>query len=53
MTVNRRKFLKNSLTVAGGVGVLSTLPLNYACKRTGANDKIRIGLIGCRNMGFS
>jgi len=39
--------------MAGGVGILSTLPLNYSCKRTGANDKIRIGLIGCRNMGFS
>lgn len=53
MAVNRRKFLKTSLTMAGGVGVLSTLPLNYACKRAGANDTIRVGLIGCRNMGFS
>lgn len=39
--------------MAGGVGVLSTLPLNYSCSRPGANDIIRVGLIGCRNMGFS
>ncbi len=39
--------------MAGGVGVLSTLPLNYACTRPGPNDRIRVGLIGCRNMGFS
>lgn len=50
----RRQFLKTSgMALAAGLTspvwgkVLSDLP------RSGANDKIRIGLIGCRNMGWS
>ena len=54
MDSDRRSFLRNSIYIAGGVGIMSTLPLGYSCKRgLGPNDKIRIGLIGCKNMGFS
>ncbi len=54
MAYNRRKFIQNSIYLAGGAGLLTALPLGYSCRRpVGANDKIRIGLIGCKNMGFS
>ncbi|MCD6346020.1 MAG: Gfo/Idh/MocA family oxidoreductase [Bacteroidales bacterium] len=54
MSVNRRSFLKNSAIITGGVGLFSTLPLTYSCKRhPGPNDTIRVALIGCRNMGWS
>lgn len=51
---NRRRFLKDSVYLAGGVGILSTLPFTPGCQlRPGASDTIRVGLIGCRNMGYS
>ena len=54
MSFDRRKFLKNSAAMAGGVGILSTLPFSYACNRhPGPNDQVRVALIGCRNMGWS
>lgn len=53
MGQNRRDFVKNSMTLFGSVAVAGSLPLQYACKRSGANDTIRVGLIGCRNMGYS
>ena len=52
MGQNRRDFVKNSMTLFGSVAIAGSLPLQYACKRSGANDTIRVGLIGCRNMGY-
>ena len=53
MGQNRRDFVKSSMTLFGGLAVAGSLPLQYSCKRAGPNDTIRIGLIGCRNMGYS
>ena len=53
MGENRRGFLQKSMTILGGVAVAGSLPVQYACRRSGPNDTIRVGLIGCRNMGYS
>jgi len=53
MGQNRRNFCKQSATLLGGVAVAGSLPLQYACRRSGPGDTIRVGLIGCRNMGYS
>ncbi len=53
MGQERRIFLKKSITLIGGVTIAGTLPLQYACRRSGPGDTIRVGLIGCRNMGYS
>jgi predicted dehydrogenase len=52
---SRRQFLEHSGKVAAGLG-LATLPVAYANAaqpKVSANDKIRIGLIGCKGMGWS
>jgi len=53
MAHNRREFCKNSLTLLSGIAVAGSLPLNYSCKRSGPSDTIRVGLVGCRNMGYT
>ena len=54
--ISRRKFLSNSSFLLAGLGITSALPLEALAsirKRVGANDKINVGLIGCKGMGFS
>jgi len=53
MGENRRSFVKKSAALIGGIAVAGSLPLQYACKRSGPGDTIRVGLIGCRNMGYT
>ncbi len=53
MGQNRRDFCRKSMAILGGVAVAGSLPIQYACRRSGPNDTIRVGLIGCRNMGYT
>ncbi len=55
MEKSRRKFLNNAVKVSAGAGLLTILPndLLAAKKKVSANDKVRIGLIGCKGQGWS
>jgi predicted dehydrogenase len=57
MTQSRRKFLSNGLSLAAGAGLVGILPagtgLQSCSGRKGGSDRIRVALIGCRNMGFT
>ena len=54
MNTTRRKFIKNSTLAASGIGLASALPASlYAMNKGSANDKIVVGLIGCKGMGFA
>ncbi|MGD9931390.1 MAG: Gfo/Idh/MocA family protein [Mangrovibacterium sp.] len=46
---DRRNFLKQSAVLAAGVAAVPTL-LNAGCS---PNEKVNVGLIGCRGMGFN
>lgn len=48
---SRRIFLKNTITTAAGVGLVSSL--SGSMLSCSANDKINVGLIGCNGMGFA
>jgi predicted dehydrogenase len=52
--IHRRTFLKTSATAAAGLGVSSSLPASMIAPSSvlGANDKINVALIGCRNQGW-
>lgn len=53
---SRRKFLKQTALATAGLslpGYLSASPLFDGISRISANDKINVGLIGCRGMGWS
>jgi predicted dehydrogenase len=52
MYTSRRKFIANSLTLATGAGMLSTLPSYGYGNILGANDKLVAGAIGINGMGF-
>jgi len=49
----RRTFLKTSATAAAGLGISSSLSASFLAPSSvlGANDKINVALIGCRNQG--
>ena len=51
---SRRQFLENSSKIAAGIG-LASMPAAYSTAKpfVSANDKIRVGLIGCKGMGWS
>ena len=50
--LSRRKFIKNSAIVASGVGILpDSLTILKQGRALGANDRIRIGIIGCGDRG--
>lgn len=52
MTINRRKFLKDSALTTAGIGFSTgAFPMGIN-KRVSANDKINVALIGCRSRGF-
>jgi predicted dehydrogenase len=54
MEVTRRKFIRNSMYTAAGIGLVSGVPFTAGAKSTNsvASDTIRIGLIGCKSQGF-
>jgi predicted dehydrogenase len=49
MTNNRRNFIRNSVTAAAGISLIK--PMN-AYSMVAPSDKVNVGLIGTRNMGF-
>ncbi|MCA1760925.1 MAG: twin-arginine translocation signal domain-containing protein, partial [Bacteroidales bacterium] len=49
MNSNRRKFIKNSALATAAISAFPTI-MN-ACASPG--EKVNVGLIGCRSMGFS
>ena len=55
MKTSRRKFIASSGKIVAGAGLLSAMPgMGRSGNRTiGANDKVRVGLIGCNGMGFA
>ena len=53
MDHSRRKFINNSSKIIAGAGLASVLPYNAFAKKVAANDKVTVGLIGCKGMGFA
>jgi predicted dehydrogenase len=55
MKTSRRQFLRTTALAATSIGLGSSAPLHWpsGVKKAAAGDKIVIGLIGCRGMGFS
>ena len=54
MSVSRRKFLRSASQLAAGAGLSTVVtPLRAGSRSVSASDSVRIGLIGCRNMGWS
>ncbi len=49
--INRRSFVKKTGTVAGTTMAASLIPWSVSCNTP--SEKIGVGLIGCKNMGFS
>ena len=47
----RRDFIKNSLAAAAGVGITSTMPAAVRAKVRGANEDIRVAVVGVGNQG--
>jgi predicted dehydrogenase len=54
MKHSRRKFLQNSSVLLAGTAFAATSAssFNNLAPANSPNDRIRLGLIGCRNMGF-
>jgi predicted dehydrogenase len=52
--IHRRTFLKTSSAAAAGLGISSSLSASLLAPSgvLGANDKITVALIGCRNQGW-
>src|SRR5690554_2110096 len=50
MKTSRRNFLKTSTYLTAGLGLVPET--TWAQARVSVNDKINVGLIGCRNQGF-
>ncbi|MBO6160647.1 MAG: Gfo/Idh/MocA family oxidoreductase [Bacteroidales bacterium] len=50
--MNRLEFLRKAGALAAAGAVSPLLVSSLHARRTGANDRIRIGLIGCRSMGW-
>ena len=56
MSSSRRKFLRHTATTLAGAGLATALPLDAFAKtirRVSPNDKIQVGLIGCKGMGWT
>jgi predicted dehydrogenase len=52
----RRKFIQKSLLASAGLALPNVLTAEHLAainKKTGANDQLNYGLIGCNGMGFS
>ena len=52
MITSRRRFCENSMKIAAGAGMISLVPAGASCTNL-FNNKIVVGLIGCKGMGFS
>jgi predicted dehydrogenase len=53
---SRRQFIRQSTLAMAGAGMATVLPIEALARisrRISANDKIHIGLIGCKGMGWS
>ncbi|WP_420319945.1 Gfo/Idh/MocA family protein [Flagellimonas sp.] len=53
---NRRNFIKRNALLMGSMAASSLFPLDLLAairKPVGANDRINVGLIGCKGMGFA
>jgi len=57
MVQSRREFLSTGLSLAAGTGLAGLLPAGMGLQSCsvlkGPNDRIRVALIGCKNMGFT
>ena len=55
MPQNRRDFLNQSMLALGALGTSTLVPLSSfgRNKIISANDKIQVGLIGCKGQGWS
>jgi predicted dehydrogenase len=53
MTTSRRDFIGNSMMLAAGAGLYSTLPFPGFRSVLGANEKLVAGAIGLNGMGFA
>lgn len=56
MFQSRRQFLRQSTVALAGAGMATVLPIEALAgisRRISPNDKIHIGLIGCKGMGWS
>jgi predicted dehydrogenase len=56
MYKSRRKFINKSGKIIAGSGMISAVPMGnvFAGKKImGANDKVTVGLVGCKGMGFA
>ena len=53
--MKRRDFIHKSAAVAAGTGIISSLPgtAQAASRILGANEKITVGAIGLKGMGWS
>lgn len=51
MKTNRREFLKRTTLFAGGVAAWATLPAS--AKIIGANERVRVAIIGCNGRGMN
>lgn len=52
MSINRRKFIKQTSVASAGVGALTILPSSVWASKVAPSDKMNVALVGCRNMGF-
>lgn len=56
MDTSRRNFVKNSSMLLMGTGASFLFPMELLAamrKKVGPNDRINVGLIGCKGMGFA
>ena len=53
MKINRRDFIRKSSLTAAGAGLFTILPSSVWGAKVAPSDRINVGLIGCRNHGFS
>ena len=49
--LSRRDFIKSSLATAAGVGIATSVPATVWSQVVGANDDIRVAVVGFRNQG--
>jgi predicted dehydrogenase len=54
MDTTRRKFIASTGKIIAGTGIAAAIPFAPAmARKTSANDKVVVGLIGCNGMGFA
>lgn len=56
MTIDRRRFLRNTGITLAGTGLVAAIPMEVLAsirKKVSPSDAIRVGVIGCRGQGWS